>query len=369
MVADDRMSSPSASVLAFTPRGHPMLGAWRAALSAHLPVRGVSGATGADLRRWLVGLAPRDPLPPETLPLAPWGAPWRRWHARWLLRAGAPRTVVFTRPDQAPMLADFAAVSRVVYFAKDDYATYGRDWDAAETQLLAAARHVVCVSRALAQAVAQRHPAAAAKTIVLPNAIPTSWLPPAPPAQPTALPAEIAHLPRPLAGVLGRISSRLRLDWLLETIERDPSLHWVFVGDIERAELAPEDRPRLTALQQHPRCTFLGPRDFAELRAFAAALDIAVLPYSARSTNPNGSAVRLFFHLPFAAPLLATPGCAQVDEFVPFVRRCDSAAGLSQALRELRAQNFDDGHREARWRLAQENTWAARARQWLPLVS
>jgi len=355
------------SIVAFTPRGHPVFSPWREALGARVPLQAVWGADGADLRRHFLRLAPPDFDPPRLVPLAPWGAPWRPWHQRWLRRQWPElSTVVFTRPDQAALLPAFGDVRRI-YYAIDDYATYQRDWDEAEVALLSSADRVVCVSQALANTLARRGAGVAEKTTVLPNAIPASWLPPAPPARPSPLPENLA-LPRPLAGVLGRISSRLRLDWLLAAMDATPWLHWVFVGDIEWGEVVGSDRPLLARLRRHPHSTWLGGRPFAALRDFAAALDVAVLPYGERSTNPHGSAVRLFAHLPFAAPLLATPGCAQVEEFSPLVTVCESSAALNDTLSAARASNFDDGRRAERWRVAQDHTWEARATAWLPLL-
>ena len=355
-----------APVLVFAPGDHPVLSPWRAALARELPVAAVWGADRADLLRRIFARFARDA--PWMLPLAPWGPPWRAAHGRWLRRRWPTvRAVVFTRPDQAPLLTGFATERRL-YYAIDDYATYGRDWLAAEQTMLAQSHRTICVSRSLAAVLAAREPTVADRIEVLPNAIPADWLPASPPLRPLPLPENL-RLPRPLAGVLGRVSSRLRLDWLLEVIEREPGLHWLFVGDIEWAEVVAADRPRLERLRRHPRCTFIGARPFRALRDFAAALDVAVLPYSDRSTNPAGSAVRLFVHLPWAAPLLATPGCAQVAEFSPLVASCESSAALAAALAALRARDFNDGQRIVRWRAARHHTWEARAAAWLPLLA
>jgi glycosyltransferase involved in cell wall biosynthesis len=226
---------------------------------------------------------------------------------------------------------------------------------------------VVCVSAALARRLEEREPSASAKVAVLPNAVPAEWVPGEPGAAPMAV-GSVGALPRPLAGVLGRVSSRLRLDWLECVIEREPWLHWLFAGDVEQAEVTPEDRPRIRRLQRHPRCIFLGRRPFAEMQGLAAALDVAVLPYSDRSINPCASPVRLFVHLPWPAPILATPGCAQVAEFVPLVSMCGSAESLAARLVELRGAGFDDGQRLRRWQEASRHTWSARAHQWTGLL-
>lgn len=98
----------------------------------------------------------------------------------------------------------------------------------------------------------------------------------------------------------------------------------------------------------------------------AAALDLAVLPSSDRSTNPHGSPVRLFLRLPQAAPLFATPGWRQTDEFAPLATRCGSPAALAAARRASRDAGYDDGRRAAYHAAAREHTWDARA--WLPLL-
>jgi hypothetical protein len=86
-----------------------------------------------------------------------------------------------------------------------------------------------------------------------------------------------------------------------------------------------------------------------------------VVPYSELSLNPLASPRRLFLHLPFGAPILATPGCAQLEEFEPLVVACASPDAFVRALERLRARNFDDGLREARWREATSHTWTKRA--------
>jgi glycosyltransferase involved in cell wall biosynthesis len=358
----------SPKVIAFTPRGDPVLGPWRCALGERTPVQGVWGAGPGDLLRLLFGRAGNDPSPPAPVPVAPFGIPWSNAHGAWLRRRWPDiGAVVFTRPDQASLLDAFRGTRRV-YYAIDDYAAYGRDWLPSERLLLSQADRVVCASRSLAGVLAEREPSAAPKTTVLPNAVPEHWLPPAPPDGPLELPEGLS-LPRPLAGVIGRISSRLRLDWILDVVEREPWLHWVFVGDVEREEVTADDKRLIRALRQHPRCTLLGARPFSQLRAFAAAFDVGVLPYSDRSTNPHGSPVRLFIQLPWAAPLLATPGCAQVGDFGPLVTLCDSPAALAGSLGDLRARGFDDRRREERWKAAHEHTWEVRARAWLPLLA
>jgi glycosyltransferase involved in cell wall biosynthesis len=348
------MTRPGA--IAFYPRGAAAFSFLFAEIAARRPLKGFWPADGLDMLRWAAGLAPQDAIAPIPVPKS------LLVHNGGLLDTvlgGAAKkadTVFFTRPDQAPLLPRFQQQKKVFYVV-DDYQHYNRPWEAQEMQLLQRCDHIVCISDALAAILRQREPASAGKLFVSTNAFPAAWIPAACPTAPAPLP-EGLRLPRPVAGVLGTVSSRLRLDVLLETARHLPGLHWLFAGGVEDAELQGHDRPILAALQAQPNCTFLGTRSYAQLAAIAAALDVAVMPYSNASTNPAGSPMRLYMHLP-------TPGCLAVTDYQPLVRMCDSAAALIAALEDLQRRNFDDGLGHARWEESRRNSWAVRAEKLL----
>jgi glycosyltransferase involved in cell wall biosynthesis len=332
-------------------------------LSRRVPLHSVLPSDGLPfLSRW----AP-PPQPRTRLRVMPWGAPLRRLHTSILRRhTRNARAVIFTRPDQEVLLDAFPDTPRL-YFAKDDYRHYFRNWDDQEERLLRAVHRIAAVSLPLAQLLAQRggHPPSHARAI--PNGVDADFIPGVCPAAPAAFPEGLQPR-RPVAGILGRVSSRLRLDWLDQAIAQTPWLHWMFVGEVEDAELRPEDRPTLQRLLRHPRCTFTGWRSFEDLSRFAGSFDVGVMPYSEASLNPFASPRRLFLHLPFGAPVLATPGCAQLDEFSSLVDMCGSVGELVATLERLRAVGFDDGRREERWRAVQLHTWTHRAAELLELI-
>src|SRR5690606_34072210 len=113
---------------------------------------------------------------------------------------------------------------------------------------------------------------------VVPNAVPADLIPTDPP-RPHLREHETIDRAPPIAGVLGSLSSRLRLCWLREVVQATPWLHWRFVGPISDAELAPGDRFHLRWLEQHPRCRFEGPRSYRQLVQYANLLDVAVMPF------------------------------------------------------------------------------------------
>jgi glycosyltransferase involved in cell wall biosynthesis len=359
-------SGHEAEALVVYARADPAMAWLFAALGDLVPTRCVSGEKFYDLARLVVSGQPFDPAAPLPMPLVPFGNPWRTGLHGPLLRLAARdvRTMILTRPDQSPLVNVFPN-ARKIYYAVDDYATYRRDWLGEERRILAAADNVVAVSAKLGETLNARFQCK--HLTISPNAIPAEWIPSACPDGPNSLPNGFS-LPRPIAGVLGRVSSRLRLNWLSQAIDRTPWLHWLFVGDTEESELLDSDRPTLARLHRHPRCCFVGRRGYDAMAQFAAALDLAVLPYSDRSTNPLGSSMRLFLHLPYAAPIVATPGCLQLEEFPEILTMCGSADALERELSRLRTENFDDGRRKLRWQMAHANTWERRAQTIADLI-
>lgn len=345
------MSTPERIVAFFSPR-EPALSYLFAEIAKRRAFTSIWPSDTMDMLRWAAGrLRFRSVC---ALPF--W--PWRNAPAicgPLLQRAARTHdTVIFTKPDQALLLRWFAN-HRKIYYAFDDYQTYQRDWAKDERDLLAAAHHVIAVSPALGKALQARCPSASGRIFISQNAVPDGWLAEGPP---DASPMELPH---PIAGVFGRISSRLRLDWLADSVERTPSLHWLFVGDVEKGEMAPVDYAHLARLKRLPNCIFAGPKPYEKLARYARAVDVAVLPYSDRSVNPCASPMRFFMQLPYGQPIVATPGCALLKEYEPFVTMCGSSDALTETLRRLQDQDFDDGMADARRKAALDHTWRVRA--------
>jgi len=341
------------TVFSFYSRGEPALTYLFEALGRHMPMRHFWPADWIDVARLLLGQARLDPNRPTPLLLD-----WKKLAAHGARIAGqaAPGdTAIFTTPSHAALLPFFAH-QRKVYYLLDDYRTYGRDWLAEDELLLKSCDHVIAVSSALGELLETRVPGVTSRLTILPNAVPASWIPSTCPSGPAPIPG--LRKAAPIVGVIGSISSRLRLGWLCEAVDRTPTLNWLFVGGVEEAELLEEDRASLKKLETHSRCYFTGPKRYEELLAYARGLDVALMPYSERSTNPFGSAMRLFFHLPFGQPIIATYGCKMIENFTPLVAMAGSPDELVD---HLNHSTLDDGLREARWRESLRHTWTGRA--------
>lgn len=309
-----------------------------------------------SLLEWSRALA--DMLPLRSV-AAPAAAAIAVREGRWRGSSRRRGVVILTSPAECWLLPLFRN-ARLFYYARDNFAQ-GYGWSEArvgwyEARIARRCERIVAVSGALAAKIQERSGVSSDRFVISPNAVPQELISAESPQPRRASPGS-----PPVAGVLGRVSSRLRLGWLRRAVDALPWLHWRFAGEVEEKELRREDRGDLDWLRRHPRCEFLGHLPYRELVRQAADVDLGVIPYSDRSVNPWGSPARFFMHLSAGRPLLGTPGCRQLHEFEPLIALCDDADQLIDRLEGLRRCNFDDGRGAARIEAASNHTWERRA--------
>jgi glycosyltransferase involved in cell wall biosynthesis len=201
-----------------------------------------------------------------------------------------------------------------------------------------------------------------AKITVVPNATRTDNVSDSPLFGPAPLPSDVAHLQRPVAGVLGNLSHNM--DWVLlrEAIARTPWLTWVFVGPThmpipdERAGLAREQ-----VMAAGKRVFFAGEKHYGALQSYARAFDVAILPYKKKEPTFSGSATRFYEHLAACRPIISTPAVFELHDKEPLLSLAATADELVFQLETLKAQQFADGFEVLRWNSSRTETWGHRA--------
>jgi len=203
---------------------------------------------------------------------------------------------------------------------------------------------------------------APAKILVLPNAVRRSNILASPAGSPSDLPADGADLPRPVAGIIGNMGTNVNWVLLEELAAATPWLSWLLVGPTSaRIGDTSQSRARTRLLEARGNIRFVGSKQYGELKAYARAVDVAVLPYMKREPTFSGSSTRFYEHLAACRPILATDGFAELLDKEPLLRILKTPAEWLGALHELRDQQFRDGVEEQRWRQSQLETWEMRA--------
>ncbi len=280
---------------------------------------------------------------------------------RRLLEAyGKADALIITDPYFWPYAIHYRALASVIaYLVSDDYAAYPHVRLDQEQDLVGHADLIFPVSRRLAEVIRGRYGIEKSRFHIIPNGIPSSWLPaelPPPSSPGPALPADLVPADfRPLIGIIGVIGSRVDLMPIVAAHDALPELRWLFVGPVRRQVSG------LAHLQSSPRCRFLGAMPYTELQACFATLDAAVLPLTDGDINPCSSPVRFFSQLPTGQPILYTGTCAQIAETPSLAYHCADGQALTATLKNLAATGFEDGRAAERHRFAMGCTWEKRA--------
>ncbi len=283
---------------------------------------------------------------------------------RLLATYGKADALIITDPHSWPYAIHHRALASVIaYLVSDDYAAYPHVRLDQEHDLVRHVDLILPVSQRLAEVIRARYGLEASRFPIIPNGIPSSWLPAEPPAALTPQPPQRPALPadlvpadfRPLIGIIGVIGSRIDLLPIVAAHDALPELRWLFVGPVRRQV------PGLAHLQSSPRCRFLGAMPYTELQACFATLDAAVLPLTDGDINPCSSPVRFFSQLPTGQPILYTGTCAQIAETPHLAYHCADGQALTATLERLAATGFQDGFATERHRFAMGCTWQKRA--------
>ncbi|GAC1389290.1 MAG: hypothetical protein NVSMB31_05080 [Vulcanimicrobiaceae bacterium] len=200
------------------------------------------------------------------------------------------------------------------------------------------------------------------KISVIPNATRAANVFAVCPRGPAPLPPDIADLPRPIAGVIGNLAGNMDWVFIRDLIARTPEMSWVFVGPVTIAiECEEQARGRKRVMALGGRVRFTGSRAYGELRSYARAFDVALLPYKKREPTYSGSSTRFYEHLAACRPMIATLGFNELLRFEPLLRLVATPEEGADELRTLRRVQFDDGLQQARWQASKSGTWEKRA--------
>lgn len=299
------------------------------------------------VRKVRAAAEPLREVEPNLFVLSPLAIPGAgRRAVRWVNRAAlrwqvrrAMRKLQFRRPinwvfnPAAGLLARELGEEQVIYYCVDEYTAFAGVNTAAlaeaERELLGKVDLVLVSAEKLLHA--KRSPVA--PTVLVRHGVDydhfRAALDPA-----TAVPPEIAHLPRPIIGYFGLIAD----DWvdvpLLVHVARSfPTGSLVMLG---------KSTMDLSALRAEPNVHLLGRRPYESLPAYCKGFDAAVIPFPVSPVTLAANPLKAREYLAAGLPVVSTPipevevmGNCRIgrtpDEFVAELRRALEAPGPSAA--------------------------------------
>lgn len=174
----------------------------------------------------------------------------------------------------------------------------------------------------------------------------------------TTVPDGLKTVPRPILGYIGSISHRVDLGLLAHLSEQLPDCSIVLIGNNLRT-------PReLARLRDRKNVFFLNAREYADLPAYVAAMDVCLLPYiPALVTSP---ATKIYDYLAAGKPVVSND-LVEMDAFDGMVK---IARTPDEFLASVKAYlDGDDPDMKAkRTAEARQNSWALRVEEIMNIV-
>jgi glycosyltransferase involved in cell wall biosynthesis len=291
--------------------------------------------------------------------LADWTARARLEGARRMLRRmGAKRIVLYVwRPDLGYAL-DLLEHDLCVYHIDDEYtfSPVEQPVDSSEAHLIDRADQVIVHSPALAEKKGDRNP----HTAQISNGVDYHAY-----ATPLAEPADLAAIPHPRVGYIGRIKPQLDLDLLLTLSARHPEWSFVMVGPIVSF---PPTETRIATLRARANVHFLGGKTVEEMPAYNQHFDVSIMCYALTDYTKFIYPMKLHEYLATGQPVVASP-IRSLQDFAEVVALAASADEWSDALREALAPAANTQERRAsRQAVARQHDWDALTRRVAGLI-
>jgi len=173
---------------------------------------------------------------------------------------------------------------------------------------------------------------------------------------------ELAGSPRPIVGFYGVIDERIDYDLIRGVAAARPEWTLALVGPT--AKVAPADLP------QAPNIRYFGMRPYAELPAFLACFDVAILPFARNEATEFISPTKTLEYLAGDKPIVSTPIVDVIDlygEVVAFAETPEQfVAGIEDCLEEPAEQR--QLRRERAQTILARHAWDTIAREMLALM-
>lgn len=165
----------------------------------------------------------------------------------------------------------------------------------------------------------------------------------------TAVPADVAFLPRPVLGYYGVIDERLDYALLAALADAHPDWSIVMVGPVAKVE--DNELPRRANIH------WLGQRGYDELPAYARAFDVCLMPFARNAATEFINPTKTLEYMAAGRPIVSTAiadvvrqfstlvdVAATPDAFLRLARRAaeaPDAARIAAGIERARAQSWD----------------------------
>lgn len=272
---------------------------------------------------------------------------------RWVMwREGIDRPITWFHIPHLPQLVGELNESLSVYYCIDDYAAFpGVNAEAVramDEETTRRADVVFIASDTLLDSKKALNP----NTHVSPHGVEISHFARAQEDR-LAVPADVAHLPRPVIGFFGLIERFIDLDLIDYLAEQRPQWTFLLIGRVA----VPENE-----IPRRPNLHLIGKRPYDELPAYGKLFDAALIPYRSGAWSFHANPIKLREYLAMGKPIVSvdTPQIRKFSDLVDIastreeflaaldriVARPPSAEDIQRRMNRVRASSWDQRVKE-----------------------
>jgi glycosyltransferase involved in cell wall biosynthesis len=173
-------------------------------------------------------------------------------------------------------------------------------------------------------------------------------------ATPAREPADLASIPHPRIGYVGRIKSQVDWKTMIEIARRRSDWSLVLVGPVGHMGRFAAEKAELFAL---PNVHYLGNRSVREVPAYIQHMDVCLLPYALNDYTKYIFPLKLHEYLAAGRPVVGSD-IRTLRDFSSTVRIAHDPDGWCRAIEEsLAAEARSNAQMEARRRVARDYDW------------
>ncbi len=147
----------------------------------------------------------------------------------------------------------------------------------------------------------------------------------------------VAALPKPVLGFYGVLDERIDFDLIATVADARPAWSLALIGPLAKIEEC--DLPR------RPNITYLGQQRYADLPAFLAGFDVAILPFALNEATRSISPTKTLEYLAAEKPVVSTPIADVVSLYGNVVRVASDSTGFIAAVEAALAEPATDRRR------------------------
>ena len=174
------------------------------------------------------------------------------------------------------------------------------------------------------------------------------------------LPAELADIPHPIMGYIGRINCKIDFKLLLAIARARPDFSVLLMGPLA-GELPSDLQAMFDTLRALPNFFYIPEKSPADLPPYFNAIDVGIMPYRLATWAQYGFPLKLFEYFAVGKPCVCSP-LSSIKMYYPAVLFALTLAEWLEAIDKALVEK-DQKFSVERIKCAEKNTWAARVEQ------